>query len=116
MKRESPYTANMFRNLFLCCRIQPECVRVSFRYLTHSDPWAKIKANSREMGSDKLREYTTVGGVMLGDFYLFYGPIVLCMCNFISVPVMCCSKRLSRFIQGVKQICFDTFHDTFTTA
>ena len=57
--------------LFLCCRRQPECVYVGSCYLTHLDPWAEIKANSMEMGSDKAREYmSTVGGVMLvGDFY-----------------------------------------------
>lgn len=54
----------------LYCRRQPDCVRVSSSYLTHSDPFAEIKENSREIGSDKPRQHTsTVGGVMLvGDF------------------------------------------------
>lgn len=73
MKRDSPTqpTCLEIAYLFLCCRRQPDCVRVNSSYLTHSDPWEKIKANSRGMGSDKSRGYTsTVGGVMLvGDFY-----------------------------------------------
>lgn len=84
MKRDSPTqpTRLEIAHLFLCCRAQPGCVRVSSRYLTHLDPWAKIKANSGEMGSDKSEQYTsTDGGAMSAvGFYSDCGAFFLCMC------------------------------------
>lgn len=94
MKRDSPTqpTRLEIAHLFLCCRAQPGSVRVSSSYLTHLDPWAKIKANSREMGSDKSKQYTsTVGGAMLVGVLITSVVLFFCAC-VTPVSYMCCMR------------------------
>lgn len=95
MKRDSPTQSTHLEiaHLFLCCRAQPDCVRVSSSYLTHLDPWAKIKANSREMGSDKCKEYTsTDGGAMLVGGFISSVAQLFSACVALYWLYMCCIR------------------------